>query len=376
MVDSRNVCAAAKRVVVKVGSRVLVGNGPGTIDRGVFAPLVQEIASHASDRKLVVVSSGAIALGRGKLAKSKKDASLARLQALAALGQSALMQLYEHEFAFHNHLVGQVLLTQADIDDRRRFINARHTLKMLTEEMRAIPIVNENDTVANDEIRLGDNDRLAALVAILFEADLLVILSDVDGLYSSNPDTDPNAALLPRVKADDPALDQLVWKSPTGPGRGGMATKIEAARMAAGAGVPTVVAAGRKNGNLSRVLSGDAVGTLFMPAENGLSARRLWLLHGVNSAGTITVDDGAARALKARGTSLLPSGIVGVDGKFGEGAAIEIASNGVVIARGLSSYSSADIARIAGKHSADIASILGFKNFNSVVHCDDMVLVD
>ena len=282
MVDSRNVCAAAKRVVVKVGSRVLVGNGPGTIDRGVFAPLVQEIASHASDRKLVVVSSGAIALGRGKLAKSKKDASLARLQALAALGQSALMQLYEHEFAFHNHLVGQVLLTQADIDDRRRFINARHTLKMLTEEMRAIPIVNENDTVANDEIRLGDNDRLAALVAILFEADLLVILSDVDGLYSSNPDTDPNAALLPRVKADDPALDQLVWKSPTGPGRGGMATKIEAARMAAGAGVPTVVAAGRKNGNLSRVLSGDAVGTLFMPAENGLSARRLWLLHGVN----------------------------------------------------------------------------------------------
>ncbi len=376
MVVSRNVCTAANRVVIKVGSRVLVGNGPGTIDRGVFAPLVQEIASQANDRKLVLVTSGAIALGRGKLAKSKNEPSLARLQALAALGQSALMQLYEHEFAFHNHLVGQVLLTQADIDDRRRFINARHTLKMLTEEMGAIPIVNENDTVANDEIRLGDNDRLAALVALLFEADLLIILSDVDGLYSSNPDTDPNARLLSQVKADDPALEQLVWKSPTGPGRGGMTTKIEAARMAARAGVPTVVAAGREIGNLGRILSGEEVGTLFTPAEGGMSARRLWLLHGVNSAGTIAVDDGAAKALKARGTSLLPSGIVGVEGKFGEGAAIEIVSKGTVIARGLSSYSSADIARIAGRQSAEIASILGFKNFDSVVHCDDMVLVD
>ncbi len=373
---SRNLCAEAKRVVIKVGSRVLVGNGPGTIDRGIFAPLVQEIAAHATDRKLVVVSSGAVALGRGKLAKSKNEASLARLQALAALGQSALMQLYEHEFAFHNHLVGQILLTQADIDDRRRFINARHTLKMLTEEMGAIPIVNENDTVANDEIRLGDNDRLAALVALLFEADLLVVLSDVEGLYSSNPATDPNATLLDEVKADDPALDGLVWKSPTGPGRGGMATKIEAARMAARAGVPTVVAAGRTIGHLSRVLSGEQVGTLFVPADSGISARRLWLLHGVNSAGTIVVDDGAARALQSGGKSLLPSGIIRVDGKFGEGAAIEITHADRVIARGLSSYASADIARIAGRQSADIASILGFKNFNSVVHCDDMVIVD
>lgn len=378
MSDPRTLCTAARRVIVKIGSRVLVGDGPGTIDRAVFAPLVQSIARAAQDgRHVVVVSSGAVALGRGKLGAEKRNGGLARLQALAALGQSALMQLYEHEFSFHGLHVGQVLLTQADVDDRKRFINARHTLMLLSEELGAIPIVNENDTVANDEIRLGDNDRLAALVATLFQADLLIILSDVDGLYDSDPTDNPEARLLPEVDAGDPALDALVWESPTGPGRGGMGTKLQAARMAAKAGIPTVIAPGRAPESVARVLAGEPVGTLFRPRPVALGSRRLWLLHGVTSAGRILVDAGAARAIAQGKKSLLPSGVTAVEGLFGEGGAVDIVGpDGSVIARGLTSYNSADIARIAGRQSSEIASVLGYKQLDSVVHRDDLVLVD
>lgn len=378
MNEDRKICADARRVVVKIGSRVLIGDGPSVIDRSVFVPLLQSIAEEVvlRERRLVLVSSGSIALGRGRLRDSRRYGSLARLQALAALGQSALMQLYEHEFAFHNLLVGQVLLTQADIDDRRRFINARHTLRLLSEEMGAIPIVNENDTVANDEIRLGDNDRLAALVSLLFDADLLVILSDVDGLFPVDPATDKSAAILSRIEPEDPSIDGMIWQTETGPGRGGMTTKVEAARMAAKAGIPTVVARGSEPTNLARVLRGEDVGTLFLPRDSALSARRLWLLHGINTAGRLVIDHGAVDAIVKRGKSLLPSGIQSVEGKFSEGAAIEIADpDGNVVARGLASYASSDMARIAGHQSGEIADILGFRHLDSVVHRDDMVLV-
>jgi len=383
--DKRAVCANARRVVIKIGSNVLVGGSTGVVDRAVFAPLVQSIAGAANQggRRIVLVSSGAVALGRRRvehLIEARNDGpGLARLQAMAALGQSALMQLYEHEFGFHDLLVGQVLLTQADIDDRRRFINARHTLKLLSEELGAIPIVNENDTVANDEIRLGDNDRLAALVASLFDADLLLVLSDVDGLYTANPETDPAANVIPEVDPDDSAIDALVWESAAGPGRGGMASKIAAARVAAKIGVPTVIAPGRAAGVVDRVLRGESLGTLLVPPsarDRSIGARRLWLLHGITTSGAIHVDAGAASALCKGGKSLLPSGITAVDGPFGEGAAVDIVDpGGDVIARGLVAYASTEIARIAGHQSSAIVSILGFKRLNSVVHRDDLVLI-
>jgi glutamate 5-kinase len=378
MSGNREVCVQARRVVVKVGTRVLLGDTGASVDRAVFAPLVQSIAREVNerDRRIVLVSSGAVGLGRRRIAKPRDTRALAYLQALAALGQSALMQLYEHEFAFHDLLVGQVLLTQADIDDRRRFINARHTLRLLAEELGAVPVVNENDTVANDEIRLGDNDRLAALVASLFEADLLVILSDVAGLMTADPRKDPSAQVIPQVSADDPSLDELVWTSPTGPGRGGMATKLRAARMAADAGIAAVIAPGREPDSVGRVLGGQPVGTLVVPPAGSIGARRLWLLHGIHPAGRLYVDAGAARALADRGKSLLPSGVTAVDGEFRVGSAVEIVGpDGSVLARGLASYSSADIARILGKKSAEIEGVLGYKATDEVVHRDDLVRV-
>ncbi|MCA9564139.1 MAG: glutamate 5-kinase [Myxococcales bacterium] len=367
-----------RRLVVKVGSRVLVGDGMGVMDRRVFADLVQSIATvRANGIEVVLVSSGAVALGRRRLLGHQigQGTSLAKLQAYAALGQSALMQLYEHEFSMYNLLVGQVLLTQGDIDDRRRFINARHTLRLLASDIGAVPIVNENDTVANDELRLGDNDRLAGLVATLFEADLLLILSDVQGVFTSNPDVDPAARRLVQVDSADPLLDGLVWKSPTGPGRGGMATKLEAARMVSKIGTSTIVAPGREPSIIDRILSGEPLGTMIVPPESSIGARRLWLLHGVQPAGRLTVDDGAARALKERGKSLLPSGVSAVEGTFGQGAAVEIVtSNGEVIGRGLVCYGSQDLVRIAGKQSAEIVQILGYKHMDAVVHRDDLAL--
>lgn len=378
MMVGREVCRAAKRVVVKVGTRVLLGDGHPVVDRGVFVRLVQSIADEVQHRgrRLVLVSSGAVGLGRRRLPEARQTRSLAYLQALAALGQSALMQLYEHEFAFHDLLVGQVLLTQADIDDRRRFINARHTLRLLAEELGAVPIVNENDTVANEELRLGDNDRLAALVSNLFEADLLVILSDVAGLMTADPAEDSAARRIPEVSADDPALEELVWRSPVGPGRGGMASKIAAARMAASAGVPTVIAPGREPDVVSRVLAGEDLGTLFTPASDAIGSRRHWLRHAVTASGRLLVDAGAVRALVVHKKSLLPSGVTGVEGQFGVGSAVDIAGpDGEVVARGLASYAAADVERIAGRNSSDIFGVLGYKTTDEVVHRDDMVLV-
>jgi glutamate 5-kinase len=375
--EARAVCAHAKRIVVKIGSRVLVGDGRSVIDREVFPGLVHGIAQAAKEpeRRVVLVSSGAVALGRRRLRGRGEGSSLARLQALAALGQSALMQLYEHEFAFHDLLVGQVLLTQADVDDRTRFINARHTLRMLSEELGAVPIINENDTVANEEIRLGDNDRLAALVASLIDAELLLILSDVAGVYTADPTKDPTATVIPEIAADDERLSQLVWRSPVGPGRGGMATKIEAARVAAKVGVATVIAPGREPGIIRRVLAGERVGTLLQPSVS-IGARRLWLMHGVAAAGRLHIDEGATRALRQEGRSLLPRGIKAVEGRFEEGAAVDIVgADGTVLARGLAAYGSAEITRIAGRHSAEIPEILGFKRLDAVVHRDDLVLL-
>lgn len=378
MTDHRHICVRAKRIVVKIGSRVLIGDEGGSIDRAVFASLVQSMASaiHGSDRKLLIVSSGAVALGRRRSHTPLRNTSLRYLQALAALGQSTLMQQYEYEFGFYDILVGQVLLTQADIDDRRRFINARHTLKLLAEDLGAVPIVNENDAVANEELRLGDNDRLAALVAVLFEADLLIVLSDVAGLMTADPGLDPTAELIPEVEAGDCELDGLVWRSKTGPGRGGMATKLEAARIAAKAGIATVVAAGREPRIVNRILAGEPLGTLFLPATDALSARRFWILHGVSQMGRIVIDDGAVKAIVKGRKSLLPSGVRGVEGTFLEGDAVLIVdSAGNPLAQGLASYASTDVARIAGHQSSEIETILGYRHLDSVVHRDDLVVI-
>jgi len=378
MSGKRELCASARRVVIKVGTRVLLGNGRSMVDRATFVPLVQAIAREINEanRHIVLVSSGAVGLGRRRIDETRDTGALRYLQACAALGQSALMQLYEHEFAYHDVLVGQVLLTQADIDDRKRFINARHTIRLLAEELHAIPIVNENDTVANEELRLGDNDRLAALVASLFDADLLLLLSDVDGLYTADPSKDPSAVVLPEVETEDPSLDALIWESPRGPGRGGMSSKLVAARMAAKAGIPSVIAPGRQVDAVARVFDGEPVGTLFVPPATSISARRLWILHGVTSLGRIVVDAGAARALTKHGKSLLPSGITAVEGQFNVGAAVDIVDpSGATIARGLASYNAADTARIVGHNTSEIAAILGYKTTDEVIHRDDLVLV-
>ncbi|MBN1947367.1 MAG: glutamate 5-kinase [Bradymonadales bacterium] len=375
----RRCCVEAKRIVIKVGTYVLTGDGRYVVDRSVFAHLVQSIAQQIleENRRVVLVSSGAIGLGRQRLGKRGDIKDLSHLQALAALGQSALMQLYEHEFAFYDLLVGQILLTRDDIDDRRRFINARHTIRLLSEELNAVPIVNENDTVANDEIRLSDNDWLAALVASICEADLLCILSDVAGIMTSNPREDPNASLLVEVHAEDHSLDERVGGHGSRGGRGGMMSKLNAARMAAKTGIPTVIGPGREPNVIHRILSGEPVGTLVIPPEGSIGARRLWLRHGVKPAGTLVIDTGAVEAIIQRGTSLLARGILKVEGKFSEGAAVDIVDpDHRLIARGLSSYASSDLKRIAGHKSSEIEEILGFRSINAAVHRDDLVLAE
>jgi glutamate 5-kinase len=378
--DRTTVIRHSQRAVIKIGSNVLVGEGQETFDQPVFSQLVKSVANlmNHNQKKILMVSSGAIALGRrhlGKKTAQQEYTSLPQLQALAALGQSALMQKYESEFGKYSLSVGQVLLTQSDIDDRHRFINARHTLKVLSQEMGAVPIVNENDTVAYDEIRLGDNDRLAALVSCLVATDLLIILSDIEGIYKSNPEIDPKAELLSQARTDDPGLDKLVWKKKSGPGSGGMGTKIEAARIAASAGIPTIIAPGRTPNCLDRIFQGEPIGTLLMPPGSTLDARRLWLKHGVTISGRLWLDTGAVKALLNGGKSLLPSGITQVEGDFTAGAAVDICDpDGIIIAKGLTSYSATEIIRIQGCQTAQITALLGYKTLDEVVHRDDMVI--
>jgi glutamate 5-kinase len=362
----RELLADARRVVVKLGSR-LVAESPASRPAAIAD---QVHALRARGVEVVVVSSGAIALGVRRLALPARPTELPALQAAAAVGQSRLMQHWEHAFAAHDIAIGQVLLTHDDLGDRRRFLSARLTLRALLDH-RVVPIINENDTVATDEIKFGDNDQLAALVCNLVSADALVILTDVEGVR------DAAGARMPIVRDIEREAAPVAGGSTSGVGSGGMASKVGAARIVTRTGVPAVVAPGREPDVLARVLDGVDLGTLFVPATGGvLSSRKHWIAYGAKPAGRLVVDDGAARALRHGGKSLLPAGIVEVRGDFDLGDTVSVINAaGDELARGLVGYPSGDLRKIQGLQSAAIEATLGYKGLDEAIHRDDLVIL-
>jgi glutamate 5-kinase len=364
-----------RRLVVKAGTGLITRPGLGP-DPERIAALAAELASVREGRELVLVTSGAIATGMARLTLPERPRTIPEKQAAAAVGQSALMWHYEQAFKRHGVPVGQVLLTAHDISDRARYLNARNTLLALLR-FGVLPVVNENDTVAVEEIKVGDNDNLSALVASLIDADLLVLLTDVDGLYTSDPARDPAAVKLDTVDTITAEIERLVWRG-TGAGSvGGMATKLQAAQKAAAAGVPMVIASGRKQGVLARMLKGEAVGTYFAPKADRLGARKRWIAFAVPPQGRLAVDAGAVEALTRHGKSLLPSGIVKVDGDFAAGEVVGLLreGDGREFARGLVNFDADELRKIQGAKTREIAQRLGYKSFDEAIHRDNLVLL-
>jgi glutamate 5-kinase len=362
-----------RRVVLKVGTSTLTGGRAGVDPRRVTAVAEDVAAAVRQGREVLLVSSGAIVTGAGLLARRPPIRRLSEKQALAAVGQPVLMQRYAAAFERLGLRVGQVLLTRQDFAGRRQYVNARQTLLALLADG-IVPIVNENDTVATEEIQIGDNDTLSALVASLVGADLLVILSDVDGLMTADPRRSRAARLIPLVDRIDAAILQAARRTSSAQGVGGMATKIEAARIATESGVTTVITSGALARPLGRLLQGERHGTVLRPADRAPSARRRWLAFGLPLRGALVIDDGAREALR-RGGSLLPAGIVAVEGTFAAGEAVAIRdTRGQEVARGLVNYPSAQLLRIKGVRSTEIAGVLGGKPHDEVVHRDNLAL--
>lgn len=363
-----------RRAVLKVGSSLLAANGGGLSTRHALGLAEFIAASHRAGREVVLVSSGAVAAGRA-LVRHQPEAAhgLAARQALAAIGQTTVVALWQR---FFDRPVAQVLLTHDDLRNRRRYLNARATLRELLA-LGALPVVNENDTVAVDELKLGDNDNLAAIVAALVDADLLLIASDIDGLYSANPRSDASAEPITDVAAVTPAILAMAGGSGSSMGTGGMYTKLEAATKAAAAGIATVLFNGTDADSL-RLLATDRLrGTLFRAGETRLHARKYWLRHAPLAGGRLRIDAGAARAVLGAGASLLPGGITAVHGDFARGDMVEIEieqESGVhIVARGISQYAASEVRRIAGHKSAEIEHLLGYSYGETVVHRDDLV---
>lgn len=363
----KRLLAQARCVVVKIGSR-LVAESPAARP----ATLADEIAylRGARDLGFVVVTSGAIALGSRVLGHTSRPTDLPTLQATAAVGQGRLLQHWEHAFAAHGIHIGQLLLTHDDISDRKRFLSGRHTLRALLDAG-VVPIINENDSVAVEEIKYGDNDLLAALVCNLISADALIILTDVEGLR------DREGARIPLVRDIDREAVPLAGSSRAdGVGSGGMASKVQAAKAAARSGVPALIVGGREPQVLVRALGGADVGTLFLPTETRMSSRKHWIAYSSKPAGRLIVDEGAYRALVEQGRSLLPAGVVAVEGAFELGDVVSLVNlQEVEFARGLAGYRAEDVERIRGLHSADIPEVLGYKYLEEVIHRDDLVLL-
>jgi len=374
--DRKTLIAKARRIVIKVGSAVLTGAGEG-LDQKRIEQLAAEVSA-IMDRKceVVLVSSGAIAAGLAKLGIRKtKGMPLPLKQAAAAVGQSGLMWMYEKTFGGHGKKVAQVLLTREDLSSRARFLNARNTLQTLLE-YGVVPIINENDTVAVDEIKFGDNDNLSGMVVHLADADLLVILSDIEGLYTADPRLQPSAKLIPVVEKITAELERGAGDALTTVGTGGMRSKIMTAKKVGAYGVPMVIINGRKHGALSSLFEGKDVGTLFLPKEERNRSRQHWIAYSACSAGGVVVDDGGREALVSRGKSLLPGGVVRIEGTFKAGDCVNCSDNrGNVFARGLTKYSSADLELIKGLKTSQIASVLGHKDYDEVIHRDDLVIL-
>lgn len=372
--SARGPLGLARRVVVKVGSALLVDARTGRLNRSWLETLVEDLLRlRRRGAQVILVSSGAIALGRRHLGLSAGALRLEESQAAAAVGQIRLAHAYKELLEAHEVTVAQVLLTLEDSEQRTRYLNARATLESLLR-LGAMPVINENDTVATAEIRYGDNDRLAARVAQMTSADCLVLLSDVDGLYTADPNRDTTALFVPSVRRITAQIEAMAGPSLSHVGSGGMATKIAAARIAVGAGCHMCIAAGAYQHPLKRIESGARC-TWFLPTSSPVAARKQWIAGTLRPAGAIHVDAGALRALQA-GKSLLPAGVTGTLGRFESGDTVSVLSAaGLEVARGIAAYSDADTARIMGRRSAEIAVLLGFRGSEELIHRDDMVIL-
>ena len=374
--ERRRAVAKVRRVIVKVGSSIVTADGKG-LNRRALNGIASDIAD-AQDRgiQVIVVSSGAIAAGTRHLGMKRRPRTIPEKQAAAAVGQSGLIQAWERAFGRHGRRVGQVLLTADDLANRRRFLNARHTLLALLK-LGIVPVINENDTVVVEEIKFGDNDHLASLVTNLIEANLLIFLTDTEGLYDRDPRHTKRARLIPLVRhTETSAMAQAGTATSGSIGTGGMGSKIAAARKSGRFGVPCVVASGRRRGCVRRILEGEPIGTLFLPDNAPITSRKHWIAFTRNPQGALKLDSGAVAALRDRGKSLLPSGVTSVEGRFGVGDLVRLLDpRGKEFARGLAVYKSEEIDRIKGLRTSEIAAALGYKSTDEIIHRDDLVLL-
>ena len=370
----RQTISNAKRLVIKVGSALLTNDGAG-IDRQAIDAWVEQIAKLLSaGKEVVLVSSGAVAEGLVRLGIDTRPESIHMLQSAAAVGQMGLIQTYETSFRRFDRQTAQILLDHDDMANRERYLNARSVIQTLME-LNVVPIVNENDTVVTDEIRFGDNDRLAALVANLIDADALVILTDKDGMFDANPDENKDAQLITQALASDSSLDALAGSSNGALGRGGMQTKLEAARLASRSGCNTVIAGGRNQDILTRICEGENLGTLLQAGQTPIAARKQWLAGQLQVKGRLVLDDGAAKVLRQQGRSLLAVGVTQVSGEFTRGELVSCEdSSGQEVARGLVNYNADETRLIQGKSTEEIATILGYCDDDELIHRDNMVV--
>ncbi len=364
----------ARRLVVKIGSSILVDEAKGEVRRDWLEALTNDVARlHKGGCEVVLVSSGAIRLGRTHLKLPVGVLRLEESQAAAATGQIRLAQAYQEALARHGITVAQLLLTLHDSEERRRYLNARQTMATLLG-LGAVPVINENDTVATDEIRFGDNDRLGARVAEMISADTLVLLSDIDGLYTGDPRSNASAKFIPEIREITPEIESMAGAAASVLSNGGMVTKLMAGRIAMAAGCRMAIADGRKVGALGALIDGTARCSWFLPEGSPLSARKKWIKGSLKTSGSLVVDDGAVRALSA-GKSLLPAGVTAIDGEFKRGDVVDVKDRvGRVLARGLVAYAAEDARRIAGRKSVEIEKLLGFRGRDEMVHRDDLVV--
>ena len=375
MAGNRELLQKKNRIVVKVGSSTMT-HETGKLNYHRIERLAMEIADLANQGKeMVLVSSGAVSAGMGPLGLSARPKTIREKQAVAAVGQGVLMHTYEKMFREYGQNVGQVLLTRMDAQDRKKFMNSRNTLLTMLQ-MGVIPIINENDVVAIDEFKIGDNDTLSAMVSNFIEADLLIILSDVDGLYTANPQTHPEARIIPVVTEVDKHVYDIAGGAGSSIGTGGMYTKIQAASIATSSGVDMVIASGSEDGVLRRICQGEDVGTWFTAKDSNLHTKKRWLLSGGKARGSLIVDGGCRNALVEHGSSLLPVGIAAVEGEFHEGDIVNVMYEGLVIAKGIVNYNSESVEAIKRHKTDDITKILGHEGvYEEVIHRDNLVVM-
>lgn len=372
---SRSDFRLAQRVVVKIGSSLLTDGGRGLNVKAIAEWVAQMAKLKQQNIDVVLVSSGSVAEGMARLKLKARPKTLHELQAAASVGQMGLVRRFEDEFQLHDLLAAQVLLTHDDLSDRQRYLNARSTLLTLLD-FGVVPVINENDAVATEEIRFGDNDTLGALVANLVEADLLIILTDQTGLFDANPSLNPEAKLISEISVNEKLLDEVAGGSISGLGRGGMYTKVRAARLAARSGAATVIVSGKINDVISRVFAGETLGTYLIPNLEPLAARKQWLAGQLQLKGSVTLDDGAVKILQIAGKSLLAVGVKSVQGNFKRGDLVSCLDlNGVEIARGLINYAAEEAAKIAGKPSSEFEALLGYADDAELIHRDNLVLI-